>query len=293
MSQDIRSNIYGVELGDRTRVKLMGVLNLSQESFYKDSYISPSDLIATASRMIQDGASFLDIGARSTAPHTTPISIEEEKNRIRENLGALLQNLNVVGPDVIISVDTQYAEVMEVASDLGDQYGFNRFLLNDVSGLVTDKENLSNFLRSHPMPIIIMPGMERPGDIYLLEDLMIHLNDKVSMLHDLGITTRDIILDPGIGKWVEYKKASDDLALINNISHLRSFGAPILVAISRKSFIGSICNIPDPRDRFAGTLAATAIAVYNGAHVVRTHDVNKETWDVIRIAESARAELKK
>ncbi|MHA1731205.1 MAG: dihydropteroate synthase [Promethearchaeota archaeon] len=290
MENAIRTSIHGVEVGDGTKVKVMGVLNLSKESFYSDSVVGRGSIVEVARQMVERGASFLDMGARSTWPLAPEISIEEEESRTRDNLGAILEKIDEVGKETVISVDTQYASVLKIALDLGDQYGYKKFVLNDVSGLVTDEEQMRILLETRPVPVVIMPAFEKPGDIYLPRDVVVNLREKIVKLREWGV--KSVVVDPGIGKWVEFKKPVDDLILVNEIPNFRALECPILVAISRKSFIGSICSAPDPKDRFIGTLAATALAVYNGAHIVRTHDVNKETQDAIRVAEVARAELK-
>ncbi|MFX1591921.1 MAG: dihydropteroate synthase, partial [Promethearchaeota archaeon] len=98
----------------------------------------------------------------------------------------------------------------------------------------------------------------------------------------------NIILDPGIGHWIEKKIHLYDLKIIGNLQRLKKLNKPILIAISRKSFIGTTLNIPDPENRLNGTLSATAIAVFNGAHVVRTHDVNDQLLEIIKMAEEIR-----
>jgi len=107
-------------------------------------------------------------------------------------------------------------------------------------------------------------------------------------MKERGYNKNNIIIDPGIGHWIERKTHIYDLKIIGNLSELRVLKKPVLVAISRKSFIGTTLNIPEPENRLNGTLAATAIAVFNGAHIVRTHDVDQQLLEILKMAEQLR-----
>ncbi|GAB4321152.1 MAG: hypothetical protein Kow0069_25380 [Promethearchaeota archaeon] len=280
----IHASIYGVDVGDITRPKLVGVLNLSRESFYQASAVDAENVAEVAAEMRKNRAEFLDLGARSTAPNAPPISIELEEERIVDALQVLLPTLE--DPRPVLSIDTQYARVFERALTIGEEHGFDRFVLNDVSGLQTDREALLALLATKPVPVVLMPAIERPGDVFYPKDAIVNLREKIVTLWDLGVKTT--IVDPGIGRWVPMKKAVDDLVLLDDLESFRELARPILVGISRKSFIGTICNVPDPAWRLPGTLAATAIAVYNGAHLVRTHDITKATLDAVTLGHAMR-----
>ncbi len=133
-----------------------------------------------------------------------------------------------------------------------------------------------------------MASKLKPGDCLTMDEVITEFRVVIEKLTGAGYPRNNIIVDPGIGKWVPDKLPPNDLSLLKKLRDLRLFNLPILVAVSRKSFIGALLNLPKPDDRFQGTLAATAIAVYNGAHIIRTHDVNLETVQTIKIAQSIR-----
>jgi len=273
-----------LEIGDDFPTVIMGVINLSPESFYKGSvYKNPERIKEAASEMMKNGAYILDIGGRSTAPWSEKITIEEEVNRMK----IAVENVCEIIPDnIIISVDTQYRKVAEVAFDIATK-GNKRIIINDVSCLKTDP-SLADFIIAKDLPIIIMASKKVPGDLCTIEEISDEFNNTIKTLIKKGYDDNKIILDPGIGHWVEEKTYIHDLKIINNLYKLKALNKPILVAISRKSFIGSTLNIPDPENRLNGTLSSTAIAVYNGAHIVRTHDVDNQIFEFVKMAEEIR-----
>lgn len=273
-----------LEIGDKFPTVIMGVINLSPESFYKGSiYMEPDKIREAASDMIKNGAQILDIGGRSTAPWSEKITIEEEVNRMR----IAMENVCEIIPErVIISVDTQYRKVAEVALDVAAKAN-RKIIINDVSCLKTDP-SLIDFIIAKDLPIIIMASKKIPGDLCTIDEMIAEFNNTIKTLKKKGYDENKIILDPGIGHWIEEKTHIYDLKIIGNLQKLKKLNKAILVAISRKSFIGTTLNIPDPENRLNGTLSATAIAVFNGAHIVRTHDVNNQLLDVIKLAEEIR-----
>ncbi len=273
-----------LEIGDVFPTVIMGVINLSPESFYKGSvYNKPEEIRAAASGMIKNGAKILDIGGRSTAPWSEKITVEEELNRI----SLAMENLcKVIHKKIIISVDTQYKEVAEKAFDMATKEK-RKIIINDVSCLKTDP-SLVDFIIERNLPVIIMASKKVPGDLCTIEEIIKEFELTIKKLNSRGYDINKIILDPGIGKWVEKKVHTYDLKIIGNLHKLRQLNKTILVAISRKSFIGTTLNIPDPENRLNGTLSSTAIAVYNGAHLVRTHDVNKQILDTVKMAAEIR-----
>lgn len=276
-----------LEIGDDFPTVIVGVINLSPESFYKGSvYNKPEEIRDAASEMIKNGAKILDIGGRSTAPWSEKITVEEELNRI--SLG--MENLcKVIPKNIVISVDTQYKEVAEKAFDIATKEK-RKIIINDVSCLKTD-QTLADFIIERNLPIIIMASKNVPGDLCSIEEIINEFEKTIKKLKSRGYNENNIILDPGIGKWVERKIHTYDLKIIGNLHKLRQLNKTILVAISRKSFIGTTLNIPDPENRLSGTLSSTAIAVYNGAHLVRTHDVNEQILEMIKMAEEIRRNI--
>ena len=275
----IKANIAGIQVGDTLPVCIMGIINLSPESFYNGSvFIKKNEIVTKAQEMINQGCDILDIGGRSTAPGVDPISVKTEKERVLPVLMALLDEVNIP-----ISVDTQYTEVAREALKRGCH------VINDVSGLRTNPK-MVEVLKEYDCPLILMATEKVPGDRLTMNQIMEALSKSISHAIENGINSDRLIVDPGIGRWVGSKTYQYNLRIINQLQKLRELKRPILVGISRKSFIGDILQIPKPADRLMGTLAVTAIAVYNGIHIIRTHDVGG-TRDVIRISEALRNDL--
>jgi dihydropteroate synthase len=273
-----------LEVGDDFPTIIMGVLNLSPESFYQGSiYSDLSSLEKATLNMIQNGAKMLDIGGRSTAPWSKKITIEEEINRLEPAMELVSKS---IPDDIIISVDTQYSNIAQIAYDIAKKYK-KKIIINDVSCLKTDP-TLQNFIIEHNIPVILMASKKLPGDLCTIEEIIKEFQKTIQKLKSHGYNVNKIILDPGIGKWIEKKEHTYDLKIIGNLRKLRVIQKPILVALSRKSFIGTTLNIPDPRNRLNGTLSSTAIAIFNGAHIIRTHDVTPQLLEIAKMAEEIR-----
>jgi dihydropteroate synthase len=263
-----------VSVGDYHPVRKMAVINLSRESFYKGSIISPAEALDVCMSFIEEGADVIDIGAVSTAPSSPCISEELEKERLLPSLKQILRNV-----DIDISVDTQNANIAELALSLGAT------CINDVSGLVNPE--MARTIADHNGSVVIMASKQKPGDLLSLDHIIRVLDQRILTAAKAGISIDKITIDPGIGKWIPEKTPEYDLAILDGYRRLRCLGRPILAAVSRKSFIGSILDKPDPSERLEGSLAALAIAIYNGAHAVRTHDIFKSI-EAIRIAQAIR-----
>jgi dihydropteroate synthase len=178
-----------------------------------------------------------------------------------------------------VSIDTQRARIANEALSLGAA------CINDVSGL-QDPE-MARSVAEHNGSLIIMAGCQKPGDLLNLDQIIPRLGELVRVASQAGVSAHKIAIDPGIGKWIPEKTPAHDLAILDGFGRLKSLGCPVVAALSRKSFIGDRLNLPDPRERLSGTLAATAIAVYLGAHIVRTHDVSASR-DTVTIAKAIR-----
>ena len=273
-----------LDVGDEFPTIIMGVLNLSPESFYQSSVINNLDKLKQATtEMVSNGALILDIGARSTAPWSKKITLEEELNRIIPSIELVCK---IIPEHIIISVDTQYREIAEKSYDITSKYK-KKVIINDISNLKTDP-TLEDFVISNDIPIILMASKKIPGDLLTIEDIIKELDDTIRRLKSKGYDEKKIIIDPGIGRWVENKTPNYDLKILNDLSKLRILQKPILVAISRKSFIGATLDKPNPDDRLNGTLSATTIAVYNSAHIVRTHDVDNQLLEITKMAKAIR-----
>ncbi len=271
----INTQILNLNIGDSYPIRTMGIINLSKESFYKGSVVTQDKLINTAKLMEDEGAEFLDIGARSTAPGVEAISIKEEEDRLIPALRKILDITNC-----LISIDTQYASIAEKALSLGAH------LINDISGFRTDSK-IVKVISDYNCPVILMATKKVPGDCHTIHEIINELKKSIDIAKNNGIDENKIIIDPGIGRWVNTKTYEFNLQIIKSLEALRTLKKIILVGISRKSFIGDVLNIPDPSNRLNGSLAATVIAVYNGAHIIRTHDV-KAQIEMVKMAKSLR-----
>jgi dihydropteroate synthase len=263
-----------VLVGDRQSVRLMGVINLSRESFYQGSVAGPHEALSLAAAMQEQGADMIDLGAVSTAPGSPPISEAVERERLFPALKDIQDNL-----DITISIDTQRSGIAMDALSLGAA------CINDVSGL--SDPNMAASVAEHDGSLIIMASRQRAGDLLQINEIIALLGERVRAAVKAGVCPAKISVDPGIGKWIPEKTPAHDLAILDGMMRLRALERPVVAAISRKSFIGECINKPDPFQRLAGTLAATAIAVYLGAHIVRTHDI-AASLDTVAMARAIR-----
>ncbi|MBN2737327.1 MAG: dihydropteroate synthase [Spirochaetales bacterium] len=291
MAEMIQLKINDLLMGDLHPPLYMGILNLSPESFYKASVKTQRALVKQAREFLAQGAHFLDLGGRSTAPKADVISLEEEEQRVLEALELLLtEDLG----KALVSLDTQYSQVARRAFELFCRQGQEkRFVLNDVSCLCTDP-GLSDFLAETKVPVILMASHEKPGDSLGIKQSLADLKAAMNKLHHKGYPVKErVILDPAIGYWVPAKKANYDLELVANLNSFRQLEQPLLVGISRKSFIGQTLGGRPPEERYYGSLAATAIAVFKGAHILRVHEIDQELRDISELAFALRqAEIK-
>jgi dihydropteroate synthase len=241
----------------------MGVLNLSPESFYRDSVVNDPGKIHDAVRgMEKDGADFIDVGAASTAPKnvygTKDLNKAEELKRIRDMLGLVVDCTRLP-----ISIDTRSASVAEEALDMGAS------LVNDTSGLREDSR-MAKLVADRAVPVVLMANCGEPcaSAEASLESLVASVKNAMHA----GVNPDQIILDPGIGFG---KPTETDCAILRNLRIYSLLGRPLLVGVSRKAFIGELLGLPDPAERLTGTVAATSIAVLNGADIIRAHDVRE------------------
>lgn len=272
--------------GSRTYV--MGILNLTPDSFSGDGLINASGeddgqerAIEQSRRFISAGCDILDVGGESTRPGAAQVKVEDEIRRVVPVISALRAEF----PDVPISVDTYKSAVAEQAFAAGAS------ILNDVWGLRADPELAAVAARYH-VPVVLMHNRSNPasvevrgrlGNAYigaeyddLMEDVKRELMESVALAHAAGIPDDRIILDPGIGFG---KTVSQNLELIRRLDQVRALGYPVLLGPSRKSFIGYTLDLP-PDQRLEGTAAAVAVGITRGADIVRVHDVEQ----MVRVA---------
>ena len=264
-----------LDLGARTYV--MGVLNITPDSFSGDGLIRGENWVARAVEQglgqVADGAHILDIGGESTRPGATPIPIEEEIRRVVPVIEGLAQRT-----DVPISIDTSKAVVARAALDAGAD------IINDVWGFRLDPD-LAALAAERRCPVILMHNRSRPQDARfearlggryvgaryedLLEDVAREMMELAEGAMEAGVDRGQIVLDPGIGFG---KTVEQNLELIRRFDRFRALGFPLLCGPSRKSFIGYTLDLP-AEERVEGTAAAVAIAIARGADIIRVHDV--------------------
>ena len=271
-------DIRGLQVGEGYPVRLMGVVNLSTESFYKKSVVTrQEDIQDMIQRLEQDGADIIDIGGASSAPKnvygTTEISENEEMNRIETAMKTIVECTKLP-----LSVDTTSSRVAEVALDTGAH------IINDISGLKADSE-IAKVVADYEVPIILMANCETPCENIRASLSAIEQSIRVAL--DVGISNEKIIIDPGIGFG---KPSKVDYSILRDLDQFTALCRPLLVGVSRKAFIGTLLEQRDPADRLVGSLAATAIAVYKGANMIRTHDII-ETKQAVKVAEAIRGQL--
>ncbi len=263
-----------------TRTYLMGILNVTPDSFSGDGLLSrsPDDYLeqalTQARSFLAAGADILDVGGESTRPGSQPVEAEEELRRVLPVIRAIAAEF----PQALISVDTYKAAVAEAALQAG------ACLVNDVWGLRADPDLAAVAARGRAA-VILMHNRSQPANVEvrdrlgaayrgaeytdLLTDVRRELMESVELARRAGIPDDHIILDPGIGFG---KTVEQNLELIDRLGEIRALGFPVLLGPSRKSFIGYTLDLP-PDQRLEGTAAAVAIGITRGADIVRVHDV--------------------
>jgi dihydropteroate synthase len=280
-SPSLQIGSFTFDWGSRTYV--MGILNVTPDSFSGDGIIAKGDgaaraAIEQARDFLASGADILDVGGESTRPGSAPVSADEEMERVTPIIRALNKNF----PQAIISIDTYKAQVAEEAIKAGAK------IINDVWGLRAD-DGLAFVATKYKTPVILMHNRSNPasvevrekfGNAYigaeyenLIEDVKRELLKCVTIAKKAQIADSLIVLDPGIGFG---KTREHNLALINRLDEIRELGYPVLLGTSRKSFIGFTLDLPADQ-RVEGTAATVAVGIARGADIIRVHDVKEMT----------------
>jgi dihydropteroate synthase len=255
----------------------MGVVNVTPDSFSDGGlYFDKDKAVERGLELAEQGADILDVGGESTRPGSEPIPAEEEKKRVIPVISGLRKNT-----DVLISVDTTKSEVAEQALDAGAD------MINDISAFRFD-ERMPLLVSEKRAPVILMhmkgtpkTMQRRPFYENLYQEIVCFLEERINTSLSYGIKQEKIIIDPGIGFG---KNLTHNLSILKNLRFLENLGRPILVGVSRKSFIGKILNLP-PLDRTEGSIASAVLSVLNGAHILRVHEV-EPVRRAIRVAEA-------
>lgn len=260
---------------------IMGILNATPDSFFPGSRTGePEEAVARALRMASDGADILDIGGESSRPGSEYVPVEREISRVIPLIEAIRRET-----DLPISVDTRKAEVARQAVEAGAN------IVNDISGLRDDPQ-MALTVAELKVPVIIMHMKGKPATMQespAYDDPLREVSESLASFAqramDSGVPGRSIILDPGIGFG---KRKEDNLALIRGIPQLKRLGYPVLIGLSRKSFLGSVTGGRAVEDRLPATITANAFAALAGADILRVHDV-AETADMRRVLEAIAA----
>lgn len=261
-AQYINANGQLLELA---RPQVMGILNVTPDSFYAGSRKqTEADILARARQIIDEGGSIIDLGAYSSRPNAEHISTEEEMSRLRRALQIIRREI----PHAILSIDTFRADVARMCVE---EYG--AAIINDIAGGDMDSEMFPTVARLG-VPYILMHMQGTPQDMqahphydHLLKEIFLSFAEKVQKLRDLG--AKDIILDPGFGFG---KTLEHNYELMNHLEEFSVFGLPLLVGISRKSMIYKLLG-GTPDDALNGTTVLNTIALMKGADILRVHDV--------------------
>lgn len=247
------------------RPRIMAILNVTPDSFSDGgAYLDPEAAIEAGQAMMQAGADIIDVGGESTRPGSVPVPPESEQARVVPVIRAL------AAAGAKISVDTRNAGTMRAALEAGAA------IVNDVSALLHDPAAGAMVAR-YNCPVVLMHMRGTPVTMNaearytdIAAEVTAELSTRIEAACRAGIARESIAIDPGIGF---AKLAPDSLELLRRLPELRILGCPILVGVSRKSFIGRIAGEPDPRRRVAASLAAGLFALRQGAHILRVHDV--------------------
>lgn len=258
-SQKKKISFFSHELEFGQRTLIMGVLNLTPDSFSDGGdFVSVDMAVEHAKEMLREGADIIDIGGESSRPGHVRITAEEELRRVMPVIRRLKQETNA-----ILSLDTIRAEVAEEAVKNGVH------MINDIWGFQEDR-GLAAVAAKYDTPVVLMHNQsstEYEGDI--IEGIKRFLMESVRIAVEAGVKDDRIILDPGLGFG---KTPEQNLIVMSRLGEIKSLGYPVLLGASRKSMIGKILDVP-PKDRDEGTIATTVLGIIQGMDIVRVHNV--------------------
>ncbi|AMQ88593.1 MULTISPECIES: dihydropteroate synthase [Marinobacter] len=268
----MKMNFAG-RLVDLSRCQVMGILNVTPDSFSDGGRFTTADAALVRARtMVEDGASFIDVGGESTRPGAEPVSTQEELDRVCPVVEAIAREL-----DTVISVDTSNPAVMEEVVGLGAG------LINDVRAL--QREGAPEVAAKAGVPVCIMHIQGEPDTMQnnpryhnVRRDVSSFLTERMRVVEKAGVRPENIILDPGFGFG---KTVDHNIQLLATLEQLHLLGHPLLIGVSRKSMLGAITG-RDVNERLPASLAAATISAMKGASILRVHDV-RETVDAVKV----------
>ena len=269
-----------LEWGRRTYI--MGVLNVTPDSFSGDGIMDVPAAVVRARQMLTEGADVIDVGGESTRPGASPVPLDEELRRVIPAVEALAGELGAV-----VSVDTMKSEVARRA------LGAGATMVNDVSALRADPEMAGVVAEGHA-PVVLMHGYgtskraSSDGQAAVVAEVLAFLEERIETAMAAGLARERILVDPGFGFG---KTIQQNLEIIRRLRELRVLGLPILIGPSRKGTIGHILGGLPVQERVEGTAAAVAVSIVNGADAIRVHDVDvmvrvaRATDAIVRVPE--------
>ncbi len=259
------------------RTHIMGVLNVTPDSFSDGGkFLSLDKAIAQALKMVEEGVDIIDIGGESTRPGSQPVTLKEETQRVIPVIEALVKKIQIP-----ISIDTYKSQIARQALEAGAE------MVNEISGLRFDSE-MVKLAAKYNVPVVIMHIKGTPQNMQenpyyenVIKEIKDYFEERINFADSAGIKEENIILDPGIGFG---KRFEDNLAILKNLKEFKKLERPLLVGLSRKSFIGKILDLP-VEERLEGSLGALAYSIMKGANVARVHDV-KESVRVAKVVDA-------
>lgn len=263
----------GGRLLDLTIPKVMGILNVTPDSFFDGrKFLTPSEILNQVEKMVKEGADFIDVGGYSSRPGAEDISVEEEMSRALPAVELIVKNF----PNTIVSIDTFRSQVAQRAFESG------ALLINDISGGDLDEKMLPTVaslnaayvmmhMKGSPQTMTQLASYEN-----MILEIVNSLQIKIEKLRKLG--HKDVVIDPGFGF---AKNVEQNFKLLQQLDHLQVLGKPILVGLSRKSMIWKTLQT-NPENALNGTTALNTVALLKGASILRVHDV-KEAKEVISL----------
>lgn len=255
--------------------QVMGIVNVTPDSFSDGGqYFSVDKALIQARKLVDEGAAIIDIGGESTRPGSSPVEVDEEIRRVLPAIQAISSEL-----DVVVSIDTMKADVMRAAVDAGAG------LINDVNALRSNGALQAAAELNVPVCLMHMQGspqtmQQSPHYDDVLAEVMTFLKQRVTACENAGIARDKLLLDPGFGFG---KRAKHNLRLMKHLQTFMTLNLPLLVGVSRKSIVGEMLNV-SVDERLSGSLALASIAVWQGAKIIRSHDV-RETVQAIRLCQ--------
>ncbi len=255
------------------RPLVMGIVNLNDDSFSGDGTLDVSVSLSKAEQMLRDGADVIDIGAESARTNRGPITVEQEVSRLVPFLEAwpevVARCARAGDADPLLSINTWRSEVISQVLPIGGD------IVNDISALPTPRN--AELCAEHGAALLIMHSVGQPkvphthvGYPDVMAELDRFFEEKIRMAMSAGVAPDRIILDPGIDF---AKQREDNLRIYRELERLQRFERPLLLPVSRKTVIGEVLDLPDPRDRDAGTVACIVAGMRQGAHIFRVHNV--------------------